>query len=132
DRRVHQAYPNSWVGPRLAGEWLHEHSEGPVEQVSWRFPVRPGPAVVLALPPRRGSRCGWQVIASEGFELMGLPASQVELPADVAGTLTIARDVNEDHPACASVHMELPPAPIELDPSWTRLRAELMGPTASR
>src|SRR5690606_2090678 len=100
-------------------------------RVSWRFPVRTGPAVVLALPAYQAPHCAWRVVASEGFELAGLPAAQVELPADAAGILTIARDVDEDDPACKRARLELPPAPIELDPSWTRLRAELMGTTGS-
>lgn len=128
DRRVHQAHPKAWIAGRSASEWLRERSDGPVRWVSWRFAVRPGPAAVLALPPYHAPHCAWQVIASEGFELSGLPATSIELPAEAEGSLTIARDLHEDDPDCAGERLEFPPAPIELEPSWTRLRAALLGP----
>lgn len=126
DRRVHQAYPAAWRFGRPASEWLGERSDGPVRWVSWRFPVRPGPAATLVLPPIYAPHCAWQIVASEGFELAALPTSAIELPPEVSGSLTIARVLDEDHLGCKRERLEFPPAPIELEPGWTRLRALLL------
>ncbi|MFO7564076.1 MAG: hypothetical protein R6X02_15625 [Enhygromyxa sp.] len=126
NRRVDQAHPKAWIGGRSVSEWLRERSEGPVERVRWQFPVRPGPATLLILPPYDAPRCAWRVIEAEGFELgEPLPAAVIELPPDAAGTLSFARTVIDDDFECRS-RLELPPAPIELDLAWTRLRSLLL------
>ncbi|HVH98757.1 MAG TPA: hypothetical protein VM869_08605 [Enhygromyxa sp.] len=126
-RRVQQAHPKTWVGAQTVDDWVRERDG---QHPSWRYVVRSGPAAVLTLPPEPSPRCPWQFVASEGFELDGLPSATIELPPDTAGSLTIARNHDGDDRACAAPS-ELPPAPIELDPSWTGLRAHLGGSAGS-
>jgi len=119
DRRVAQAHPNAWIDRQPSSEWLVEQP-GADEDLIWRFPVRPGPAATIILPPEAGSRCAWSVVAAEGVEVGELPAALVELPAEAVGSLTISREV------CEHRLTSFPPAPVELAPGWARLRAILL------
>jgi hypothetical protein len=118
-RRVHQAHPKAWIDGQTASEWVREHGG---QRTFWRYPVRPGPSTVLELPREQAAGCAWQIVAAEGFRLDEQPSSRVELPPDAAGTLTLARELDDDD---CPTPTELPPAPIELDPTWTQLRALL-------
>jgi hypothetical protein len=120
-RRVHQAHPKAWIDGQTTSEWVRERGG---QRTLWRYPVRPGPSTVLVLSREQTAGCAWQFVAAEGFRLDEQPSSRVELPPDAAGTLTLARELDDDDPACATP-TELPPAPIELDPTWTQLRALL-------
>jgi hypothetical protein len=102
-------------------EWLHERGG---QRTIWRYPVRSGPLTLLSLPNEQATDCAWRVVGAEGFELAGLPSSLIELSPDATGSLTIARELGDS--ACATPS-ELPPAPIEIDPSWTHTRALLHG-----
>lgn len=119
NRRVNQARPDSWIGERPARAWLAKHGEQATK--TWRFPVRAGPKTTLALLTVNAPRCAWQIVAVEGFELAGLPATVIELPTDAAGSLTIARIRDDDDSLCRRDQTSLPPAWSELDPAWSGL-----------
>src|SRR5690606_7314510 len=72
-RRVTQAHPKAWIGAEPVGHWLRERSEGPIRRVTWRLPIRPGPAKTLVLPAYREDRCAWQFVDVDGFEAGSLP-----------------------------------------------------------
>lgn len=124
-RRVTKAYPKSWIGAQVLAGWLAEREQ---QRSMWRIPVRPGPAVTLMLPFAREPGCEWQILEAKGLELSQSSSSSsssslIELPADAEGELLLAREPADEH--CGG-RSPLPPAPYELDPSWTRLRALLL------
>jgi hypothetical protein len=127
-RRVTQAHPKAWIADEYVGGWLRDHEEEPLRSLSWRFPVRPGPATTLVLPPYNEGRCSWRVVAVDGFDVadIALPTATLELPAEASGSVVVSREVDEGNPSCRLDSIGFPPAPLELDPSWTRLRAALL------
>jgi hypothetical protein len=120
-RRTYQAQANAWVGAEPAGYWLGEQRE-----IQWRIPVSAGAPEILMLTSVLPEHCAWFFVASEGFtSSTALPSHLLELPADAEGALLISRRISDEH-ACRE-HGVLPPAIIETDPTWIRLR-ELLAP----
>lgn len=126
-RRTYQAQANAWVGDEPAAQWLEADGRGEPHEIQWRIPVSAGAPAVLMLSSVLPEHCAWFFVASEGFESSSaLPSHILELPAQAEGTLLISRRINSEEHACTE-HGVLPPAIIETDPEWVRLR-ELLAP----
>jgi cytochrome bd-type quinol oxidase subunit 2 len=126
-RRTYQAQANAWVGVEPAAQWLRADGRGEPREIQWRIPVAAGDRAVLMLSSVLPERCAWFFVASEGFaSSTALPSHILELPADARGSILISRRTEPDEHACRE-HGVLPPAIIETDPDWVRLR-ELLAP----
>lgn len=124
-RRTYQAQASAWVGRMSAAEWLR--ADGEPREIQWKIPVDAGPAAVLMLTSVLPEHCAWFFVAAEGFTpSTPLPSHLLELPPDAQGTLLISRRLDPDEHACTE-HGVLPPAIIETQPEWSRLR-ELLAP----
>jgi hypothetical protein len=122
-RRTYQAQASAWVGLEPAAQWLG----GEPREIQWRIPVAAGAPEILMLSSVLPEHCAWFFVASEGFESSTtLPSHLLELSADAEGSVLVSRRLDPDEHAC-SEHGVLPPAIIETDPKWVRLR-ELLAP----
>lgn len=126
-RRTYQAQASAWVGAEPAAQWLRADGRGEPRELQWRIPVAAGAPATLMLSSTLPERCAWFFVATEGLDSStALPSHVLELPADAEGALLISRRIDTDEHACRE-HGVLPPAIIETDPEWVRLR-ELLAP----
>jgi hypothetical protein len=128
-RRTYQAQASAWVDVEPvepATQWLAGQG-GELREIQWRIPVTAGAPAILLLSSVLPEHCAWFFVASEGFESStALPSHVLELPANAEGAMLISRRLDSEEHACRE-HGVLPPAIIETEPEWTRLR-ELLAP----